>query len=135
MTKLIECSIEDVVAVNLSMTWTGKLRIKLPYGWKSHTYEQDEIEAIIPIDEDKYRSAGGAAAGAIIGGVLTGGVGLLVGAAIGGRRRTTTSFLFKFKDGNHVAITEKKGANLKVINGLLSHEKIKQLTSSDGESG
>lgn len=37
--------------------------------------------------EQKYRSGGKAVAGAVIGGVLTGGIGALAGAAIGGKRR------------------------------------------------
>jgi|GEM_PF-7091705 len=37
--------------------------------------------------KEAYRSGGKAAAGAIIGGFLTGGLGLIAGAAIGGRRR------------------------------------------------
>lgn len=37
--------------------------------------------------EQKYRSGGKAVAGAVIGGVLTGGIGVLAGAAIGGKRR------------------------------------------------
>jgi hypothetical protein len=41
----------------------------------------------VSVDQERYRSGGKAAAGAIIGGVLTGGLGLLAGAAIGGRRR------------------------------------------------
>jgi hypothetical protein len=47
-------------------------------------------EQIIEVGLDKqiYRSSGKAAAGAIIGGVLTGGIGLIAGAAIGGKRRT-----------------------------------------------
>ena len=41
----------------------------------------------VGLNQEKYRSAGKAATGAIIGGVLTGGIGLLAGAAIGGKRR------------------------------------------------
>ncbi|MBS7334242.1 MAG: SHOCT domain-containing protein [Weeksellaceae bacterium] len=43
--------------------------------------------AELSLNQETYRSAGKAAAGAIIGGVLTGGIGLLAGAAIGGKRR------------------------------------------------
>ena len=41
----------------------------------------------LELDAEVNRSAGKAAAGAIIGGVLTGGIGLLAGAVIGGRQR------------------------------------------------
>lgn len=49
-------------------------------------------------DEKHTRSAGKAAAGAIIGGVLTGGVGAIAGAAIGGRKRDASSFWIDFAD-------------------------------------
>jgi hypothetical protein len=38
-------------------------------------------------EENETRSAGKAAAGAIVGGLLTGGIGLLAGAAVGGRKK------------------------------------------------
>lgn len=41
----------------------------------------------VELEKASKRSAGKAAAGAIIGGALTGGVGLIAGAAIGGRKR------------------------------------------------
>lgn len=44
----------------------------------------------ISIDEKGKRSAGKAAAGAIIGGALTGGIGLLAGAALGGRKKNVS---------------------------------------------
>ncbi|WP_181892983.1 hypothetical protein [Falsiruegeria mediterranea] len=133
MTKLIDCSIEGVVDCNISQTWTGKLKIALPYGWKSHNYSQEQITEIVTIDEDKYRSAGGAAAGAIIGGVLTGGIGFLAGAALGGRRRKEASFLVRFADGNHAAFTETSGAILKVLDRLLLTAQAQTIAKS-GES-
>lgn len=42
------------------------------------------------------RSAGKAAAGAIVGGVLTGGVGAIAGAAIGGRKKDTSTAMLRF---------------------------------------
>ena len=42
----------------------------------------------IGLDQNSYRHAGKTAKGAIIGGLLTGGVGLIAGAALGGKRRT-----------------------------------------------
>lgn len=53
------------------------VKIEIPF--------DDIIE--IGLDSETYRSGGKAATGAIIGGVLTGGIGLLAGAAIGGKRR------------------------------------------------
>lgn len=51
------------------------------------------LEDIVSLTLDKAskRSAGKAAAGAIIGGALTGGIGLLAGAAIGGRKKMIVS--------------------------------------------
>lgn len=49
-------------------------------------------------EERHTRSAGKAAAGAIIGGVLTGGIGAIAGAAIGGRKKDDSSFWIDFAD-------------------------------------
>jgi len=48
--------------------------------------------------ESAKRSAGKAAAGAIIGGVLTGGIGLVAGAAIGGKRKDTSTAVITILD-------------------------------------
>lgn len=49
-------------------------------------------------EEKHTRSAGKAAAGAIVGGVLTGGVGAIAGAAIGGRKKDASTFWIDFVD-------------------------------------
>lgn len=49
-------------------------------------------------EEKHTRSAGKAAAGAIIGGVLTGGLGAIAGAAIGGRKKDDSTFWIDFAD-------------------------------------
>jgi hypothetical protein len=56
------------------------------------------------------RSAGKAAAGAIIGGVLTGGLGAIAGAAIGGRKKDASIAVIRFPDGQqlHVAANGKE---------------------------
>ncbi len=53
----------------------------------------------LELDRASKRSAGKAAAGAIIGGVLTGGLGLLAGAAIGGRRKDDSIIVMTVKYG------------------------------------
>lgn len=53
----------------------------------------------IKLDRASTRSAGKAAAGAIIGGALTGGVGLLAGAAIGGRKKDDSIILLTINYG------------------------------------
>lgn len=130
MARLIECSHDDVVGCEVSLSLGGKLRFRLPIGWRARKYEEKDIETITPIDEEQYRSAGGAAAGAIIGGVLTGGIGLLAGAAIGGRRRKTGAYLVTFTDGSHVAFEEKSSQNLRVIQRKLEAGKVKSLVDS-----
>jgi hypothetical protein len=50
------------------------------------------------------RSGGKAAAGAIIGGVLTGGLGLLAGAAIGGRKKDASTAIITFEDGQKLFV-------------------------------
>lgn len=64
------------------------LYFKLLVGFKTKDVfipKEDIIE--IGLNSETYRSAGKAAAGAIVGGILTGGIGLLAGAALGGRRK------------------------------------------------
>ena len=50
--------------------------------------------------ESTSRSAGKAAAGAIIGGVLTGGLGLVAGAAIGGKKKDASTAVITIVDNN-----------------------------------
>ncbi|WP_138751141.1 hypothetical protein [Paenibacillus sinopodophylli] len=54
--------------------------------------------------EAATRSAGKAAAGAIIGGVLTGGLGLIAGAAIGGRKTDASTAVISFEDGQRLYV-------------------------------
>jgi hypothetical protein len=72
--------------------------------------EKEHGEGVVSINKKLYyflgahkeqsysRSAGKAAAGAIIGGALTGGVGAVIGAAIGGRKKDTSLFWIDFAD-------------------------------------
>ncbi len=60
------------------------------------TINADEIISM-SFDEKSKRSVGKAAAGAIIGGVLTGGVGLLVGGALGARKKDTSNLYITIK--------------------------------------
>lgn len=49
-------------------------------------------------EEKHSRSAGKAAAGAIVGGVLTGGLGAIAGGAIGGRKKDDSVYFLDFAD-------------------------------------
>ena len=81
------------------MTKPGNVNIDISKGNKTIKISGGGIfsfkEILIPaakinnvsFDEKSKRSAGKAAAGAVIGGVLTGGIGLLAGAILGGKRR------------------------------------------------
>lgn len=68
----------------------------------SFTFSPEQIVEV-SLDQQKYRSAGGAATGAIVGGLLTGGIGLLAGAAMGGKRRTENylTLVVSHKDRNY----------------------------------
>ena len=74
------------------------------------SYHKDYGEGVVKIQDKLYyylgsykeqahtRSGGKAAAGAIIGGALTGGVGAVIGAAIGGRKKDDSLFWIEFAD-------------------------------------
>lgn len=59
----------------------------------SVTIKRDDI-IDITYDEKSKRSIGKTAAGAVLGGVLTGGIGLIVGGAIGATRRDISNLYF-----------------------------------------
>ena len=59
----------------------------------------ENIDEITEVTEDNAVNFSGAAGWAIVGGLLTGGVGILAGALLGGRGKSTT-FAIKFKDGS-----------------------------------
>ena len=124
MTKLIDAS-EGITSVKLDQSWKADFYIDTFAGWSLlKTYYPGDIQIIEEIDEDTYRSAGGAAAWAIAGGVLTGGIGFLAGAAFGGRRRQNTSFLVVFRDGQFVAFEERRKAMVTKLKTLLTKQKI-----------
>lgn len=75
--------------------------------------------------EAHARSLGKAAAGAAIGGVLTGGVGLVAGAVLGGRRKEDSTAVLTLLDhaGKESKIHIKlKGADLENLQRLLAEE-------------
>lgn len=77
-----------------------------------------DTEEIISIDleEKKFRSVGKAAAGAIIGGILTGGIGLLAGGALGAARKNLSNIFITIDyDGKPFQVIFKTGKNTNAI--------------------
>lgn len=64
----------------------AELKIMVGFSRKTIIIKPDDIIEI-GLNQETYRSAGKAAAGAILGGLMTGGIGLIAGAALGGKRR------------------------------------------------
>nr|DAM84468.1 MAG TPA: bacteriocin [Caudoviricetes sp.] len=80
---------------------------------------------IISVDFEKStsRSAGKTVAGALIGGVLTGGIGLLVGGAVGARKKNLSELYitYRYKEREFVIALQTKKYTEKIyaeINGL-----------------
>ena len=126
MARTIDCSF-DGGAVEVSTSFLGKLQIDIEHGWKRHRYSSSEIVTVHAIDTDKYRSLGKSAATAVLGGVLTGGIGLIAGAIIGGRRRTTASYLVTFTDGQYAAFEVSKHAQVALLDAILDRQKVHAL--------
>lgn len=78
-------------------------------GEKSVLIDNDEI-INISLDEKSKRSLGKAAAGAVIGGVLTGGIGLVAGGLFGGRKKDVSNvYITIAPNGREVDIILKAG--------------------------
>lgn len=124
MANIIEKSQDTIVNFEVVQEYSKDVEFRVRYTWTKkgwvgrymdEVYTLSDIKKIEEFDADEYRSAGGAAAGAIIGGILTGGLGLIAGAAIGGRRKRTASFVVAFRDGIVVAFHETGRLMLKEI--------------------
>ena len=127
MATLID-SAPKAVGVEVGFKMLKGFYIRLSQGWSGTEYLEAQITAVAEIEAETYRSAGKAAAGAIIGGVLTGGVGLLVGAAFGGRRRQEGSYLVHFKDGSYVAFTTKDKTVIKFLQARVLRDDVARRT-------
>lgn len=77
----------------------GVIRIRSIYP-KADIYINAKDITDISFDAKEKRSGTRAATGALIGGVLTGGIGLLAGAAIGAAAKDKSEIFLKFKEGN-----------------------------------
>lgn len=84
----------------IKMEWPGE---------KSVLIDNDEI-VNISLDEKSKRSLGKAAAGAVIGGVLTGGIGLVAGGLFGGRKKDVSNVYITISaNGREIDIILKAG--------------------------
>ena len=88
---------------------------KLPLKYDIISLSKDDILEI-SLDSETYRSAGKAAAGAIAGTLLTGGIGLIAGAAIGGKRRKENTLQLAVKHNGKTCVL-----------GIKPHKKAPQL--------
>lgn len=129
MARLIQAS-EGVTDVVTGTSFFGTFYIQCLKGWSGTKYNISDIKRIEAVDEEQFRSGGKAAAGAIIGGVLTGGIGLLAGAAMGGRRRKNITVFIEFNDGTFAAFEEKKKAFVKILADAIQKRTIDDMTSS-----
>lgn len=112
--KVLESSFNRTDVFTIKAGWSG-LSISRTVGWKFIHYHEGDIAEVAEIDIDKFRNGGYAAVGAIVGGVLLGGIGLIAGTAYGGRRREVGTYVIKFKDGGWVAF---ETADKKVVAAL-----------------
>lgn len=87
------------VVVLINTVWTAKLKYVHTGGSK---IPAEELLSVETMDTDEYRNGGTAAAGAIIGGILTGGIGLLAGAAFGGRKKGSRVIRLRFTEDRQV---------------------------------
>lgn len=111
--KILDTSL-DQGTVEITV-FLGALSVKGKKNGQKVAYDGNDLNSVEAIDADTYRSGGGAALGAVIGGVLTGGIGLLAGAAFGGRKRYDATYLITFKDGERVAFSEDRKKVVKYL--------------------
>jgi len=84
------------------------------------TINADDI-VTMSFDEKSKRSVGKAAAGAIIGGVLTGGIGLLVGGALGAHKKDISNLYITIRHNNReMDIVLKAGKKADAIYAAIS---------------
>jgi len=85
--------------------------IVLRKGTDKLTITKDNIVSISN-EKSGHRSVGRTAAGAVVGGVLTGGIGLIVGGALGARRKDTSEVFVTYKfNGVELTLNLKPGKN------------------------
>jgi hypothetical protein len=89
----------DLVAGEI-IVWKGEKNMLILQQNTGNSYKYKIHVTHIEWDEQGQRSLGKAAVGAIVGGVLTGGVGAIAGAAIGGRKKDNSLAIVRYRDGD-----------------------------------
>lgn len=82
-------------------------QVKIKKGGQLGMIKIDSTEyqvTTIEWEEKHTRSAGKAAAGAIVGGLLTGGIGAIAGAAIGGRKKDQSTAVIETAEGYTILV-------------------------------
>ena len=130
MAKVIDSSYENC-AVSTGLGMIAGVKLTIQVGWKAHKYVQKQFVSVEEIDAEVFRSGGKAAVGAIVGGVLTGGIGLIAGAAIGGRKRRTASYLIQFDDGQYIAFEDNDKNVIKVLDQISQKQAIRKRISDE----
>jgi len=77
----------------------GYLKDGFSFGKKLIILKPEDVSEL-SFSQESSQSLGSAAKGALIGGLLTGGIGLLAGAAIGGRKKNENKIIFKANINN-----------------------------------
>lgn len=108
--------LESSLPGNLSIS-TSKLGFHISHDFSGgrKSYHEGDLLKVAVVNEDTYRNGGKAVVGAVVGGFLTGGIGFLAGAAIGGRRRQEGVYIVITRDGHNVVFkTDDKDAMMRL---------------------
>lgn len=133
MGRVIDSSLGEC-AVSCSIGMLAGVKLRFQVGWKAKKYVQKQFVSVEEIDNESYRSAGKAAVGAIVGGVLTGGIGLIAGAALGGRKRKTASYLIRFDDSEYAAVEVTDRNVIKVLDHLAQKQEVRRQVASSASA-
>lgn len=86
------------------------------------------IESIEQVDEEKTTDIKSAVGWGIVGGLATGGIGLLAGALIAGRNKKYVTFEIRFKDGTYFICQCRKHEYAKLMaDAGMSYTKMKSI--------
>jgi hypothetical protein len=123
---IIETSLDQgTVEINVMF---GVLMVKAKKSGKKISYDGNDVKAVEVIDAETHRSGGRAVLGAVVGGVLTGGIGFLAGAAFGGRKRHDTTYVITFNDDEQIAFSENRKKVVKYLHDTEVKLRLKSRT-------